>query len=242
VVPLYSSEMAPARWRGGLNVLFQLGITIGIFVANMVNYMALTTHDGWRVSFAVAALPSALLATGGWLLPDTPVSLIRRGCPDQALAVLQRIRGCQHAVLPEFHDIQDAVQSEARQHPFQTILRRHNRPQLVISALLQFFQQFTGINAVMFYAPVLFHTLGYGSEAALYSAVITGAVNLVATIVSIFAVDKLGRRFFLLAGGAQMLLCQVCPFPNFFQLFFPTFSQLFPIACFWMCRWGLGFC
>ena len=205
--------MAPARWRGGLNILFQLGITIGIFAANMVNYMAnqwLT--DGWRISFAVAVLPATLLTMGGWLLPDTPLSLIRRNCPAHALAVLQKIRGIKQ-VLAEFQDIQDTVQSEAecveRQNPFRTILRRDNRPQLVISALLQFFQQFTGINAVMFYAPVLFHTLGYGSEAALYSALITGAVNLVATIVSIFAVDKLGRRFFLLAGGLQMFLCQV---------------------------------
>lgn len=204
--------MAPVRWRGGLNILFQLGITIGIFAANMVNYMAnkwLT--DGWRISFAVAVLPATLLTSGGWLLPDTPLSLIRRDRPDQALAVLQRIRGCKQ-VLAEFEDIQAVVrelESAARQHPFQSILKRHNRPQLVISAAMQFFQQFTGINAVMFYAPVLFHTLGYGSEAALYSAVITGAVNLVATVVSIFAVDKLGRRFFLLAGGVQMFICQV---------------------------------
>ena len=100
-------------------------------------------------------------------------------------------------------------EAEAVLHPFQNILERHNRPQLVISAALMFFQQFTGINAVMFYAPVLFHTLGYGKEAALYSAIMTGVVNVVATIVSMVTVDKVGRRFLLLIGGLQMFVCQV---------------------------------
>lgn len=211
VVPLYSSEMAPARWRGSLNVLFQMGITLGIFAANMINYLAtkLPGHSGWRIAFATAALPALLLTTAAVLLPDTPLSLIRRRLPHHALAVLQKIRGTDQ-VLAEFQAIQRASdEAEGVSHPFQNILERTNRPQLVLSGMLQFFQQFTGINAVMFYAPVLFHTLGYGQEAALYSAVITGAVNLVATVVSIVAVDKLGRRFFLLAGGLQMFLCQV---------------------------------
>lgn len=74
---------------------------------------------------------------------------------------------------------------------------------------LQIFQQFTGINAIMFYAPVLFNTLGFGNDAALYSAVITGAVNVVSTVVSIYSVDKVGRRMLLLQAGVQMFLSQV---------------------------------
>lgn len=73
----------------------------------------------------------------------------------------------------------------------------------------QIFQQFTGINAIMFYAPVLFSTVGFGNDAALYSAVITGAVNVLSTVVSIYSVDKLGRRLLLLEAGVQMFLSQV---------------------------------
>jgi hypothetical protein len=73
----------------------------------------------------------------------------------------------------------------------------------------QIFQQFTGINAIMFYAPVLFNTLGFKNDAALYSAVITGAINVVSTIVSIYSVDKLGRRKLLLEAGVQMFLSQM---------------------------------
>lgn len=73
---------------------------------------------------------------------------------------------------------------------------------------LQVFQQCTGINSIMFYAPVLFNTLGFGSEASLYSAVITGAVNVLSTLVSIYSVDKIGRRALLLEAGVQMFLSQ----------------------------------
>jgi len=84
--------MAPARWRGGLNILFQLGITIGILAANIINYItsSFMHRNGWRVSFAGVALPAMLLTLGGWLLPDTPLSLIQRGLPNEALTVLQR--------------------------------------------------------------------------------------------------------------------------------------------------------
>ena len=75
--------------------------------------------------------------------------------------------------------------------------------------MFQVFQQFTGINAIMFYAPVLFNTLGFKSDASLYSAVITGAVNVLSTVVSIYSVDKVGRRVLLLEAGVQMFLSQV---------------------------------
>lgn len=74
--------------------------------------------------------------------------------------------------------------------------------------LFQIFQQLTGINAIMFYAPVLFNTLGFKDDASLYSAVITGAVNVISTVVSIYSVDKVGRRFLLLEAGVQMFISQ----------------------------------
>lgn len=78
-----------------------------------------------------------------------------------------------------------------------------------IEMVPQIFQQFTGINAIMFYAPVLFDTLGFGSDASLYSAVITGAVNVLSTLVSVYSVDKVGRRLLLLEAGVQMFFSQV---------------------------------
>jgi MFS family permease len=216
-VPLYLSEMAPAKWRGGLNVLFQLAITIGILFANLINYTAnkFIHHVGWRVALAIAGVPALLLTLGGFILPDTPASLIQRGDEAQGRKVLEKVRGTTQ-VHREFRDlVQSSVQVQvllAKSNPFRNILKRRNRPQLVIALLLQLFQQFTGINAVMFYAPVLFQTLGFQSDASLYSAVILGAVNVLSTVVSIVAVDRLGRRFLLLQAGFQMFLAQVIYF------------------------------
>ncbi|XP_073135658.1 sugar transport protein 13-like [Henckelia pumila] len=209
-VPLFLSEIAPTRIRGGLNILFQLNVTIGILFANLVNYGTSKINGwGWRLSLGLAGIPATLLTIGAFLVTETPNSLIERGHLDQGKAVLRRIRGTEN-VEPEFLELVEASRiAKQVKHPFRNLLMRRNRPPLVISVALQIFQQCTGINAIMFYAPVLFDTLGFGSDAALYSAVITGAVNVISTVVSIYSVDKLGRRMLLLEAGFQMFLSQV---------------------------------
>jgi sugar porter (SP) family MFS transporter len=208
-VPLYLSEMAPTRWRGGLNILFQLAVTIGILFANLVNYgTGKMKHDGWRVSLGLAGIPAGLLTLGGILLPETPNSLVQRGKLEQGRKVLRKIRGIEN-VDAEFEDLILAAEESKRIiNPFRNLMLRRNRPQLVIAFIMQFFQQFTGINAIMFYAPVLFQTLGFQSDASLYSAVITGAVNVVSTVVAIVVVDRAGRRILLLEAGVQMFISQ----------------------------------
>ncbi|KAK6130345.1 hypothetical protein DH2020_035902 [Rehmannia glutinosa] len=210
-VPLFLSEIAPTRIRGGLNILFQLNVTIGILFANLVNYGTAKIEGGWgwRVSLGLAGVPAGLLTLGSLLVTDTPNSLIERGHLDEGKAVLKRIRGTDN-VEPEFLELVEASRvAKQVKHPFRNLLMRRNRPQLIIALALQVFQQFTGINAIMFYAPVLFNTVGFGSDAALYSAVILGAVNVLSTVVSIYSVDKVGRRKLLLEAGIQMFLSQV---------------------------------
>ncbi|XP_075506778.1 sugar transport protein 13-like [Primulina tabacum] len=209
-VPLFLSEIAPTRIRGGLNILFQLNVTIGILFANLVNYGTSKIDGwGWRLSLGLAGIPAGLLTLGALLVTDTPNSLIERGHLDEGKVVLKRIRGTEN-VEPEFLELVEASRiAKQVKHPFKNLLTRRNRPQLIIAVALQIFQQFTGINAIMFYAPVLFDTLGFGGDASLYSAVITGAVNVVSTVVSIYSVDKLGRRMLLLEAGFQMFLSQV---------------------------------
>ncbi|XP_021761128.1 sugar transport protein 13-like [Chenopodium quinoa] len=210
-VPVFLSEIAPTQIRGGLNILFQLNVTIGILFANLVNYGTdkMKGGNGWRVSLGIAGIPACLLTLGALFVTDTPNSLIERGRLDEGKAVLRKIRGTDN-IEPEFNELVEASRiAKEVKHPFRNLLKRRNRPQLVISIALQIFQQFTGINAIMFYAPVLFNTLGFGGNASLYSAVITGAVNVLSTVVSIYSVDKLGRRILLLEAGVQMFLSQV---------------------------------
>lgn len=203
--------MAPARLRGMLNIGFQLMITIGIFAANLINYGTSKIKGGWgwRVSLALAAVPAGIITLGSLFLPDTPNSLIDRGHDEAARKMLTRIRGTED-IDEEYNDLVAASNdSKLVEHPWANILRPKYRAQLTMAIMIPFFQQLTGINVIMFYAPVLFKTIGFGSDAALISAVITGLVNVFATLVSVFTVDKFGRRKLFLQGGSQMLVCQV---------------------------------
>ncbi|KAI3754451.1 hypothetical protein L1987_54235 [Smallanthus sonchifolius] len=123
--------------------------------------------------------------------------------------VLERIRGTQN-VDAEFEDMIDVSElANAVKHPFRNILKKRNRPQLVMAICMPMFQILTGINSILFYAPVLFQSMGFKGNALLYSSALTGAVLALSTLVSIATVDKLGRGVLLIGGGIQMIICQV---------------------------------
>ncbi|XP_065879608.1 sugar carrier protein C-like [Euphorbia lathyris] len=210
-VPLYLSEMAPYKYRGSLNIGFQLSITTGILIANILNYFFAKIDGGWgwRLSLGGAMVPALIITVGSLVLPDTANSMIERGDHEKAKTQLRRVRGV-NDVDEEFNDLVMASEESMKvEHPWRNLLQRKYRPHLTMAIAIPFFQQLTGINVIMFYAPVLFDTIGFGSKAALMSAVITGVVNVVATMVSIYGVDKWGRRRLFLEGGVQMFICQI---------------------------------
>ncbi|GAB4856921.1 hypothetical protein Ancab_014839 [Ancistrocladus abbreviatus] len=210
-VPLFLSEMAPYKHRGSLNMMFQLTITIGILIANILNYFFAKIKGGygWRFSLGGAFVPALIVTVGAIFLPDTPNSLIERGKHDEAKDMLTKIRGVSD-VDTELEDLIAASEASKKvKHPWRTLSQRSYRPHLTMAIMIPFFQQFTGMNVITFYAPVLFKTVGFGDDASLMSAVITGLVNAVATLVSIYGVDKWGRRTLFLEGGSQMLIMQV---------------------------------
>lgn len=203
--------MAPAKIRGAVNQLFQLTTCLGILIANFINYGTDKIHPwGWRLSLGLATVPATLMFIGGLFLPETPNSLVEQGKMEEGRAVLEKIRGTKK-VDAEFDDLIDASnEARAIKHPFKNLLKRKNRPQLVIGALgIPAFQQLTGMNSILFYAPVMFQSLGFGSDAALYSSTITSGALVVATFISMLLVDKFGRRAFFLEAGAEMICCLV---------------------------------
>jgi hypothetical protein len=209
-IPLYLSEMAPTHLRGGLNMMFQVATTFGIFTANMINF---GTHNikpwGWRLSLGLAAVPALLMTVGGIFIPETPNSLIERGSKEKGRKVLEKIRGTKD-VDAEFQDMVDASEfANSIKHPFRNILEKRYRPELVMAIFMPAFQILTGINSILFYAPVLFQSMGFGRDASLYSSALTGGVLLLSTFLSIATVDRLGRRPLLISGGIQMIICQV---------------------------------
>ena len=209
-VPLFISEIAPAKHRGGLNICFQFLITVGILCANLINYGTSRLHpNGWRVSLGGAAVPALFLLIGSIIIVETPTSLVERGKKDKGLETLKKIRGVDN-VDKEFEELLHATElAKQAKHSFRNLMKRSSRPQLICGTILQVFQQFTGINVIMFYAPVLFQTMGFGSDASLLSAVVTGLVNVLSTLVAIFTVDKIGRKKLLVEAAIQMLIAQV---------------------------------
>lgn len=191
-------------------MMFQLATTLGIFTANMVNYGTSKLEPwGWRLSLGLAAVPALLMTVGGIFVPETPNSLIERGSYEEGKRILEKIRGT-NDVSAEFQDMVDASEfAKAIKHPFSNIFKRRNRPQLIMAIFMPTFQILTGINSILFYAPVLFQSLGFKGNAALYSSALTGAVLAGSTLISIATVDRLGRRFLLISGGIQMITCQV---------------------------------
>nr|GMD87970.1 sugar transport protein 14-like [Ipomoea batatas] len=206
-VPLYLSEMAPAKIRGAVNQLFQLTTCLGIFVANFINYGTEKIHPwGWRISLGLATVPAGLMFVGGLFLLETPNSLVEQGRLEEARTVLEKVRGTSK-VDAEFEDLMDASRAaQAVNHPLRNLLKRKNRPQLVIGALaIPAFQQLTGMNSILFYAPVIFQSLGFGSGASLFSSTITSGALVAAALISMAFVDRFGRRFFFLEAGAEMI-------------------------------------
>ncbi|XP_059431372.1 sugar transport protein 14 [Corylus avellana] len=210
-VPLYLSEMAPAKIRGAVNQLFQLTTCLGILIANFINYGTEKIHPwGWRLSLGLATVPATLMFVGGVFLPETPNSLVEQGKLEEGRRVLEKVRGTSN-VDAEFADLIDASNAaRSVKNPFRNLFERKNRPQLIIGALgIPAFQQLTGMNSILFYAPVIFQSLGFGSGASLYSSIFTSGALVIGALMSMSLVDKFGRRAFFLEAGTEMIFCMV---------------------------------
>ncbi|KAK9917567.1 hypothetical protein WJX75_005843 [Coccomyxa subellipsoidea] len=210
-VPVYLSEMSPAALRGSLNICFQLATAFGILIANCINYGTnyLGPNLGWRLSLGLASVPALVFFVGSLLLPDTPNSLVQRGFEKEGRQILELMRGTK-SVDAELADIKDAVM-EASKHnsSLRLFTQRRHLPQLLFAILIPIFQQFTGINAFIFYAPQIFITLGMAQTASLLGIVIVTAINIGATLLAIYLVDRVGRKRLFGAGGVQMILAQI---------------------------------
>jgi sugar porter (SP) family MFS transporter len=199
VVPLYIGEVVPPRVRGGLVSLNQLAITSGILVSYLVDY-GLSGTANWRLMFGLAAIPAALLFTGMLFQQESPHWLIRQDRIDEARAVLRRVRDADD-IEAEISDVREVSRKQAGTRE---LLSPKVRPLLMVGVLLAVFQQITGINTVIYYAPSLLQGAGFGNSAALLANVVNGAVNVGMTIVAVWLLDRVGRRPLLLTGTAGM--------------------------------------
>jgi sugar porter (SP) family MFS transporter len=204
VVPLYISEISPAKARGWQVSLFQLAITVGILAAYVADY-AFTPSAAWRWMLGLAVIPGALLGAGMLCLPETPRFLARHGHFDLARTVLIKIRGTQD-IEKEFQEIKAASQGSALRGHVSDLLLPALRPALMIGIGLAIFQQVTGINTIIYYAPYIIRTAGISSiQGSILATAGIGTVNVVMTLLSMWLIDRVGRRPLLLTGIAGMI-------------------------------------
>lgn len=208
VSPMYITEITPPAKRGLLVGLSQLNIVIGILAALISNYIIAATigldleANAWRWMFGVEALPAVLFLFSVLAIPESPRWLAHRGRPAEALVILNRL-GYDDAPR-ELAQIEATFtqQSDRSESLFQ---RRYARPLLLVFALAAF-NQFDGINAILYYITDIFRMAGFGDADAFKQSVVVGVVNLVFTIVGMVLIDRIGRRMLLLVGSVTFIL------------------------------------
>ncbi|GAC1451841.1 MAG: sugar porter family MFS transporter [Ktedonobacterales bacterium] len=203
--PIYVAEMAPPNIRGRLVTFFQLAITIGIAVAFWVDLAFSAGGYGWRPMFGAALVPAVILGVGMLFLSDTPRWLASKGRWDQATAVATQTSGGEKAK-DEIADIRKSLEAEEHSS-VRDLLRPGLRIALMVGVGLAIFQQFVGINTVIYYAPTIFQFAGYKtSNAAILATAIVGIDNVLSTVIAVVLLDRMGRRFFLLTGLVGIVL------------------------------------
>ena len=214
--PLYIAEISPTKIRGTLVSMFQLLITVGILAAYISDSLLADNHDpeSWRPMFYVGVIPAIILYIGMYFLPETPRWLMSNGREAEALKVL-RMTEDPKLVEKSIENMRQEIQQDKSQMPWTEIFKPWMRNALIIAVGIMFFQQFVGINTVIYYSPDIFLRAGFnGNQAAIWASVSVGVVNVLFTIISLFLIDKIGRRklFFIGTTGifASLVLIGAC--------------------------------
>lgn len=207
--PVYIAEIAPANKRGKLVSYNQLAIVGGFMIVYFVNYfIALNGDDswlnelGWRYMFASELIPVTIFIILLYTVPDTPRSLVHLNKEDKALEVLKKVNG-ENEAAEILNDIKNTLKEKTAP------LLTYGFGIVVIGILLSVFQQFVGINVVLYYAPEIFKTLDLATDTALLQTIIVGIVNFLFTIIAIKTVDIYGRKPLMIIGAIGMAISMI---------------------------------
>ncbi|GGE27659.1 putative metabolite transport protein YwtG [Pullulanibacillus camelliae] len=201
VVTIYLSEMAPTNKRGILTALNQLMVTLGILLSYIVDY-SLAPFEAWRWMLGIALVPSIIVFIGICFQPETPRWLVKNGFEDKALQVLTRLVGKLKAE-QELNEIKTFLDAE-KINKQSTVFTPKIRLMIIVAAFIAMFPQIMGTNSIIYYAPTMLTTIGFGGSAAILANVAIGALNFLMTFVAMKLIDNVGRKPMLLCGTVGM--------------------------------------
>jgi sugar porter (SP) family MFS transporter len=206
VAPLYISEHVPPRLRGGTVSFNQLMITSGILIAYLVDYGFKDVTNNWRWMLGLGALPGIALTVGMLFVPHTPRWLVQHDRGDEARDVLHRTRD--GSIDEEYDEIHDTISQESRAR-WSSLLTGRLRPVLVVGLALALFQQFVGVNTVIYYSPTILKMTGLSADSSITQALSVGITNVVFTVGAILMLDRVGRRKLLITGTTGLTIALV---------------------------------
>ena len=213
ICPVYIAEIAPAKWRGRLGTLFQLGIVTGIFLTLFVNQWIQKSGDadwnaawGWRWMLGTEVVPAAVFLALLFAVPESPRWLIQAGREPEARQILERVGGAPHAET-EIAAVREVLEQE--EGTLAELFSARYRLPLLIAFVLTVGAQFSGINSIMYYSTEIFRNATGNANAAFASTVLVGLINFLATFIAILFVDKAGRKPLLLIGNTVQVIALV---------------------------------
>lgn len=223
VSPVYIAEIAPAHMRGKLVAINQLTISFGVLSAQVINmliaqpvpagatdemiYLSWNGQMGWRYMFWACSVPASLFFILLWIIPESPRWLVKAGKSEKAYKILARIGGDEYAK-SETREITATISPDDLLS-FKTLFSKALAPVIILGISLAVFQQWCGINVIFNYAEEIFTSAGYGISGTLLNIVLTGIVSLIFTIISMFLVDKWGRKALMLLGAGGLAIVYI---------------------------------
>ncbi len=208
VAPIYTAEIAPPKYRGRLVGLVQFNIVLGILLAYLSNFIIANTlpaDTAWRWMLMVMAFPAAVFFLLLFTTPETPRWLFSVGRREQAIEVIGRLTSSEDEAQLEIREIEEALEEQKGQASAPFFVRQ-NRKVILLAVAIAAFNQLSGINAILYYAPDIFRMAGAGDDSAALQSVVVGLVNLVSTMAALTIIDKVGRRKLMLIGSVGYLV------------------------------------
>ena len=222
--PIYISEVSPADKRGRLVGLFQFNVVLGILISYLSNYLISQLGDAsWRLMLGVQAIPSIIFLVLIRFIPESPRWLILKKMDfEKGLAILKIINPLNFN--EELTSIRNSKLDSSPEHNTENLFTEQYKKPVVLAILFAFFNQVSGINAIIYYAPRIFEMAGLGAHSSLLSTLGIGMVNFVFTLLAINIIDKVGRRILMLIGSVGLIISLLLVAVTFYSGNFSGFA------------------